>query len=62
MSDNEAMAAGRTTEERIRKMLETHFPIEVDGRVKWYPRHSLINKMRDDFEDRHVTTIREDDD
>ena len=48
--------------ERIRGLLKTHIPIRIDNdHVKWYPRSSLAAKMKDDFEDRHVATISEDD-
>ena len=53
-----------TPEEREiqRRLARGDIPIRVGNRVEWMSRRQLVRKMQDDFEDRHVTTISEDDD
>lgn len=55
---------GITPEEREvqRRLARGDIPIRVGNRVEWITRHQLVRKMRDDFQDRHITTISEDDD
>lgn len=55
------MAEPNEDDLRVAKHLEAgDIPIRVGNRVKWYTRRQLASQMRDDFEDRHVVTISDD--